>query len=48
MGDNIFLKDRMAWYAMQWNAREERGFSEADAEKLYSPVIAATNTNQRR
>lgn len=42
MGDNIYLKDRDGVRTpMQWNAGKNGGFSEADAEKLYSPVIAS-------
>lgn len=40
MGDNIWLEDRDGVRTpMQWNASKNAGFSDADAEKLYLPVI---------
>lgn len=40
MGDNIWLDDRDGVRTpMQWNADKNAGFSEADADKLYLPVI---------
>jgi len=41
MGDNIWLQDRDGVRTpMQWNSGTNAGFSEADADELYSPVIA--------
>ncbi len=40
MGDNIYLGDRNGVRTpMQWNGDRNAGFSQADAAKLYSPVI---------
>jgi maltose alpha-D-glucosyltransferase/alpha-amylase len=40
MGDNIWLDDRNGVRTpMQWNATRNAGFSDANPEKLYSPVI---------
>ncbi|NLG72349.1 MAG: maltose alpha-D-glucosyltransferase [Chloroflexi bacterium] len=40
MGDNIWLKDRDGVRTpMQWSNTNNAGFSDADAEKLYAPVI---------
>ncbi len=41
MGDNVFLGDRNGVRTpMQWNADRNAGFSRADYNKLYFPVIA--------
>jgi maltose alpha-D-glucosyltransferase/alpha-amylase len=41
MGDNIYLGDRNGVRTpMQWNSRENAGFSSADPERLYAPVIS--------
>ena len=41
MGDNIYLGDRNGVRTpMQWNAQWNSGFSSADPERLYSPVIS--------
>jgi len=41
MGDNIYLGDRNAVRTpMQWNSRMNAGFSLADPERLYAPVIS--------
>jgi maltose alpha-D-glucosyltransferase/alpha-amylase len=41
MGDNVFLGDRNGVRTpMQWTGDRNAGFSRADAERLYSPVIA--------
>jgi trehalose synthase len=41
MGDNIELGDRNGVRTpMQWNAERNAGFSQADPDKLYSPVIS--------
>ena len=41
MGDNVHLGDRNGVRTpMQWSADRNAGFSRADAERLYSPVIA--------
>jgi maltose alpha-D-glucosyltransferase/alpha-amylase len=41
MGDNIYLGDRNGVRTpMQWNAQWNSGFSAADPERLYSPVIS--------
>jgi maltose alpha-D-glucosyltransferase/alpha-amylase len=41
MGDNIYLGDRNGVRTpMQWNAHFNSGFSSADPERLYSPVIS--------
>jgi maltose alpha-D-glucosyltransferase/alpha-amylase len=40
MGDNIFLGDRNGVRTpMQWNGSWNAGFSEADSQALYSPII---------
>lgn len=40
MGDNIYLGDRNGVRTpMQWNVDRNAGFSKADPERLYSPVI---------
>jgi maltose alpha-D-glucosyltransferase/alpha-amylase len=40
MGDNVHLGDRNGVRTpMQWSADRNAGFSRADAERLYSPVI---------
>ena len=40
MGDNFYLGDRNAVRTpMQWNADRNAGFSRADAQRLYLPVI---------
>ena len=40
MGDNVFLGDRNGVRTpMQWNGSWNSGFSEADAQALYSPII---------
>jgi maltose alpha-D-glucosyltransferase/alpha-amylase len=40
MGDNIWLSDRDGVRTpMQWDDRQNGGFSEAGAERLYSPII---------
>jgi maltose alpha-D-glucosyltransferase/alpha-amylase len=41
MGDNLHLKDRNGVRTpMQWSADRNAGFSRADPDQLYSPVIA--------
>ena len=41
MGDNIWLHDRNGVRTpMQWTAGPNAGFSEAPAEKIYSPIIS--------
>jgi len=41
MGDNIYLGDRNGVRTpMQWNATANAGFSSADPERLYAPVIS--------
>ena len=41
MGDNIYLGDRNGVRTpMQWNGERNAGFSSADPERLYSPVIS--------
>src|SRR6202166_2893099 len=41
MGDNIYLGDRNGVRTpMQWNGDRNAGFSTADPERLYSPVIS--------
>ena len=41
MGDNVYLGDRNGVRTpMQWNAHFNSGFSSADPERLYSPVIS--------
>jgi maltose alpha-D-glucosyltransferase/alpha-amylase len=41
MGDNVYLGDRNGVRTpMQWNAHFNSGFSTADPERLYSPVIS--------
>ena len=41
MGDNIYLGDRNGVRTpMQWNPRINAGFSQADPERLYAPVIS--------
>jgi maltose alpha-D-glucosyltransferase/alpha-amylase len=41
MGDNIYLGDRNGVRTpMQWNGETNAGFSTADPERLYSPVIS--------
>ena len=41
MGDNIYLGDRNGVRTpMQWNGKRNAGFSSADPERLYSPVIS--------
>lgn len=41
MGDNIYLGDRNGVRTpMQWNGASNAGFSSADPERLYAPVIA--------
>jgi maltose alpha-D-glucosyltransferase / alpha-amylase len=41
MGDNIYLGDRNGVRTpMQWNASANAGFSVADPERLYAPVIS--------
>jgi len=41
MGDNIWLPDRNGVRTpMQWNAGPNAGFSKADPDELYSPVIS--------
>jgi maltose alpha-D-glucosyltransferase/alpha-amylase len=41
MGDNIYLFDRNGVRTpMQWSADRNAGFSRADAERLYAPVIS--------
>ncbi|WP_029215667.1 maltose alpha-D-glucosyltransferase [Kallotenue papyrolyticum] len=41
MGDNIFLGDRNGVRTpMQWSGDRNAGFSKADSERLYAPVIA--------
>jgi maltose alpha-D-glucosyltransferase/alpha-amylase len=43
MGDNIWLDDRNGVRTpMQWTADPSAGFSEADPEGFYTPVISAT------
>ena len=40
MGDNIYLGDRNGVRTpMQWNGDRNAGFSQADPERLYSPVV---------
>ncbi len=41
MGDNIYLGDRNSVRTpMQWNSGSNAGFSSADPERLYAPVIS--------
>jgi maltose alpha-D-glucosyltransferase / alpha-amylase len=41
MGDNVFLGDRNSVRTpMQWNSTLNAGFSSADPERLYAPVIS--------
>jgi maltose alpha-D-glucosyltransferase / alpha-amylase len=41
MGDNIYLGDRNGVRTpMQWNGEKNAGFSTADPERLYAPVIS--------
>jgi maltose alpha-D-glucosyltransferase/alpha-amylase len=41
MGDNIYLGDRNGVRTpMQWSPRINAGFSQADPERLYAPVIS--------
>ena len=41
MGDNIYLGDRNSVRTpMQWNSAANAGFSSADPERLYAPVIS--------
>ena len=41
MGDNIYLGDRNGVRTpMQWNGGRNAGFSVADPERLYSPLIS--------
>jgi maltose alpha-D-glucosyltransferase/alpha-amylase len=41
MGDNVYLGDRNGVRTpMQWNSQWNAGFSEADPERLYSPLIS--------
>jgi maltose alpha-D-glucosyltransferase/alpha-amylase len=42
MGDNIYLGDRNGVRTpMQWNSSSNAGFSSADPERLYAPVISS-------
>ena len=46
MGDNIYLGDRNGVRTpMQWNYDRNAGFSRADTEQLYAPVITNPNYN---
>jgi maltose alpha-D-glucosyltransferase/alpha-amylase len=46
MGDNIFLGDRNGVRTpMQWNADRNAGFSRADPQRLYLPVILDADHN---
>ncbi len=46
MGDNIYLGDRNGVRTpMQWSYDRNAGFSTADSEELYSPVITNPNYN---
>src|SRR6185503_962777 len=46
MGDNIFLGDRNGVRTpMQWNADRNAGFSRADPQRLYLPVIIDAEHN---
>ncbi|MDA1330782.1 MAG: maltose alpha-D-glucosyltransferase [Chloroflexi bacterium] len=47
MGDNVWLEDRNGVRTpMQWNRGKNAGFSEAEPEALYSPVISESPYGQ--
>lgn len=49
MGDDIWLPDRNGVRTpMQWNDRENAGFSTADPTQLYAPVIASDEFNPEK
>ena len=48
MGDNVFLDDRAGVRTpMQWSGDRNAGFSRADSQRLYAPVIMDPHTATR-